>query len=96
MIHDLEADRPPIEILAYAAKGNRDKVSPEKFLLSVDTVRTRLRKIYKKLHVRLRTEALLKFLPADHWLQAVRRHPPELSLPDSAPRSRALSGKWGW
>jgi DNA-binding NarL/FixJ family response regulator len=50
------------EVLAYVAKGYRDKELAEKFFLSVDTVRTHLRNIYKKLHVRSRTEAVLKYL----------------------------------
>lgn len=50
------------EILAYLAKGYHDKEIADKFFLSVQTVRTHLRNIYKKLHVRSRTEAVLKFI----------------------------------
>jgi len=50
------------EILAYLAKGYHDKEIADKFFLSVKTVRTHLRNIYKKLHVRSRTEAVLKYL----------------------------------
>jgi DNA-binding NarL/FixJ family response regulator len=50
------------EILAAVAKGYRDKEVAERLFLSPDTVRTHLRNIYKKLHVRTRTEAVLKFL----------------------------------
>jgi DNA-binding NarL/FixJ family response regulator len=50
------------EILAYLAKGYQDKEIADKFFLSVKTVRTHLRNIYKKLHVRSRTEAVLKYL----------------------------------
>ncbi len=51
-----------MEILSFLAKGYHDKEIAEKFFLSVKTVRTHLRNIYKKLHVRSRTEAVLKFL----------------------------------
>jgi DNA-binding NarL/FixJ family response regulator len=50
------------EILAAVAKGFRDKEVAEQMFLSVDTVRTHLRNIYRKLHVRSRTEAVLKYL----------------------------------
>lgn len=50
------------EILAYLAKGYHDKEIAEKFFLSVKTIRTHLRNIYRKLHVRSRTEAVLKYL----------------------------------
>jgi DNA-binding NarL/FixJ family response regulator len=51
-----------MEILSSVAKGNRDKEVAEQLFLSVETVRTHLRNIYKKLHVRSRTEAVLKYL----------------------------------
>lgn len=50
------------EILSYVAKGYQDKEVAEKLFLSVETVRKHLRNIYQKLHVRSRTEAVLKFL----------------------------------
>jgi len=50
------------EILGYVAKGYHDKEIAEKLFLSDATVRAHLRNIYKKLHVRSRTEALLKYL----------------------------------
>ena len=50
------------EILSLVAKGFRDKEVAEKFFISVETVRKHLRNIYQKLHVRSRTEAVLKFL----------------------------------
>jgi len=50
------------EILSYLSKGYHDKEIADHFFLSVKTVRTHLRNIYKKLHVRSRTEAVLKFL----------------------------------
>ena len=51
------------EILSYLAKGYQDKEIAEKFFLSVKTIRTHLRNIYKKLHVHSRTEAGLKCRP---------------------------------
>ncbi len=51
-----------LEILSFVAKGYHDKEIADKFFLSVKTVRTHLRNIYKKLHVRSRTEAVLKYL----------------------------------
>ena len=50
------------EILSYVAKGYQDKEIAGKFFLSSETIRTHLRNIYKKLHVRSRTEATLKYL----------------------------------
>jgi DNA-binding NarL/FixJ family response regulator len=50
------------EVLSYVAKGYQDKEVAEKFFLSVETVRKHLRNIYQKLHVRSRTEAVLKYL----------------------------------
>lgn len=50
------------EILSFLAKGYHDKEIADKFFLSIKTVRTHLRNIYKKLHVRSRTEAVLKYL----------------------------------
>lgn len=50
------------EILSYVAKGYQDKEVAEKLFLSVETVRKHLRNIYQKLHVRSRTEAVLKLL----------------------------------
>ena len=50
------------EILALVAKGFRDKEVAGQFFISIETVRKHLRNIYQKLHVRSRTEAVLKFL----------------------------------
>jgi DNA-binding NarL/FixJ family response regulator len=50
------------EVLSYVAKGYQDKEIAEKFFLSVETIRKHLRNIYQKLHVRSRTEAVLKYL----------------------------------
>ena len=51
-----------VEILSHLAKGYHDKEIADRFFLSIKTVRTHLRNIYKKLHVRSRTEAVLKYL----------------------------------
>ena len=51
-----------MEILSYLAKGYHDQEIADKLFLSVKTVRTHLRNIYQKLHVRSRTEAVLKYL----------------------------------
>jgi DNA-binding NarL/FixJ family response regulator len=50
------------EVLSYVAKGYQDKEIATKFFLSVETIRKHLRNIYQKLHVRSRTEAVLKYL----------------------------------
>lgn len=51
-----------MEILSYLSKGYHDKEIADHFFLSVKTVRTHLRNIYQKLHVRSRTEAVLMYL----------------------------------
>ncbi len=50
------------EILSFVAKGYRDKEVADTLFISHETVRKHLRNIYEKLHVRSRTEAVLKFL----------------------------------
>jgi DNA-binding NarL/FixJ family response regulator len=50
------------EILAYLAKGHLYKEIAATLHISVETVRTHLRNVYEKLHVRTRTEAVLKYL----------------------------------
>lgn len=49
------------EILSQLTKGYANKEIADKMSLSVSTVRTHLRHIYEKLHVRSRTEAAMKF-----------------------------------
>jgi DNA-binding NarL/FixJ family response regulator len=51
-----------MEILSYLAKGFHDREIADTLFLSIKTVRTHLRNIYKKIHVRSRTEAVLKYL----------------------------------
>jgi DNA-binding NarL/FixJ family response regulator len=50
------------EILGHLAKGYRYKEIADTLAISLDTVRTHLRRIYEKLHVHSRTEAVVKFL----------------------------------
>jgi DNA-binding NarL/FixJ family response regulator len=50
------------EILQQLAKGYSTKEIADRSSISVNTVRTHLQHIYEKLHVRSRTEAVLKFL----------------------------------
>jgi DNA-binding NarL/FixJ family response regulator len=51
-----------MEILSHLARGYNDKEIADGLFLSINTVRTHLRNIYQKLHVRSRTEAVLKYL----------------------------------
>lgn len=50
------------EILQHLSKGYSTKEIAERLSVSVNTVRTHLQHIYDKLHVRSRTEAVVKFL----------------------------------
>lgn len=50
------------EILQQLAKGYSTKEIADRSSISVNTVRTHLQHIYEKLHVRSRTEAILRFL----------------------------------
>jgi DNA-binding NarL/FixJ family response regulator len=50
------------EILAHLSKGYSTKEIADRLSVSVNTVRTHLQHIYDKLHVRSRTEAVVKFL----------------------------------
>jgi len=51
------------EILSYLAKGYRYKEIADTMFISIETVRTHLRNIYEKLHVRSRAEAVIKAFP---------------------------------
>jgi DNA-binding NarL/FixJ family response regulator len=51
-----------MEVLSYVAQGYPDKEIAEKLSLSSETIRTHLRNTYRKLHVRSRTEAMVKYL----------------------------------
>jgi DNA-binding NarL/FixJ family response regulator len=50
------------EVLGLLAKGYITKEIADQLAISFDTVRFHLKHIYQKLHVRSRTEALLKYL----------------------------------
>lgn len=50
------------EVLEYLAKGFLYKEIAEQLQISFETVHTYIRRIYEKLHVRSRTEAVAKFL----------------------------------
>lgn len=50
------------EILALVAKGLTNKEIAPKLNIGYDTVRAHLRRIYEKLHVRCRAEAVTKYL----------------------------------
>ncbi len=50
------------EILDLLAKGYATKEIADKLSVSVNTIRTHLQHIYEKLHVRSRTEAVIKYL----------------------------------
>lgn len=50
------------EVLALLAKGCLSKEIARQLSVSVETVNTHLKHIYEKLHVRSRTEAVIKFL----------------------------------
>ena len=56
------------EVLTYLAKGYRYKEIADILSISVLTVRSHLRRIYEKLHVRSRTEAVVKYLGSKHSL----------------------------
>lgn len=50
------------EVLTCLAQGYRYKEIADRLAINVETVRTHLRRIYEKLHVSSRTEAVVKFL----------------------------------
>jgi DNA-binding NarL/FixJ family response regulator len=52
------------EVLKFLSKGFSNKEIADQIQLSVETVRTYLKSIYKKLHVRSRTEAVLRYGPS--------------------------------
>lgn len=53
------------EVLTLLSKGFLYKEIAAELAISLDTVRTHLRRIYEKLHVHSRTEAVVKFLERD-------------------------------
>jgi DNA-binding NarL/FixJ family response regulator len=57
-----ELSKRELEILTLLAKGCENKEVAEALAISFETVRVHVRHIYEKLHVRSRTEAVVKFL----------------------------------
>jgi DNA-binding NarL/FixJ family response regulator len=51
-----------VEILQQLSEGYRYKEIADRLKINVETVRTHLRRVYEKLHVSSRTEAVVKFL----------------------------------
>lgn len=51
-----------LELLSLLSQGYLYKEIGEKMFISIDTVRSHIRNIYQKLHVRTRTEALLRYM----------------------------------
>jgi len=51
-------------ILIELSKGHANKEIADNLAIAVPTVRTHLRRIYEKIHVRSRTEAIVKYLAA--------------------------------
>ena len=50
------------EVLALLSKGYSNKEIADKISLSTDTIRTHLKHIYEKMHVRSRTEAVVRYM----------------------------------
>lgn len=63
------------EILALLTQGYSNKEIADRLSVSFDTVRTHLRHVYEKLHVRSRTEAATKYLRATERLGAAADRP---------------------
>ena len=61
-MEELNLSKREMEILDCLSKGYRYKEIAEILFISIDTVRSHIRKIYEKMHVRSRTEAVIKFL----------------------------------
>jgi DNA-binding NarL/FixJ family response regulator len=59
--HLAELSPREMELLDLVAKGLTNKEIAPKLNISYDTVRAHLRRIYEKLHVRCRTEAVMKY-----------------------------------
>jgi len=59
--HLAELSAREMELLDLVAKGLTNKEIAPKLNISYDTVRAHLRRIYEKLHVRCRTEAVMKY-----------------------------------
>ena len=58
--HDYQLTAREKEILTSLSRGNSYKLIAAEFEISMDTVRTHIKKIYQKLHVHSQTEAVAK------------------------------------
>ena len=50
------------QILQLVAEGHPNKLIADKLDMSFDTVRTHLKRVFKKLHVKSRTEAAMRYI----------------------------------
>ena len=50
------------QILQLVSEGDSNKLIAEKLDMSFETVHTHLKKVFKKLHVRSRTEAAMRYI----------------------------------
>ena len=50
------------EVLGFLVKGHLSKEVADRLFISVETVNYHLKQIYRKMHVRSRTEAVVKYL----------------------------------
>ena len=68
LTHDVAEDlsKREVEVLTYLSEGYRYKEIADRLSISILTVRSHLQRIYEKLHVRSRTEAVVKFLKSKH------------------------------
>jgi DNA-binding NarL/FixJ family response regulator len=57
------------EILTHLSEGLMYKEIAEKLFVSLDTVKTHIKNIYQKIHVRTRTEAVVKYYKSVHVIK---------------------------
>jgi len=50
------------QILHLVSEGDSNKLIANKLVMGIETVRTHLKKVFKKLHVRSRTEAAMRYI----------------------------------
>jgi DNA-binding NarL/FixJ family response regulator len=50
------------QILQLVSEGDSNKLIASKLAMGIETVRTHLKKVFKKLHVRSRTEAAMRYI----------------------------------
>jgi DNA-binding NarL/FixJ family response regulator len=71
-------------ILDRLAKGLTYQAIGDELGISVNTIRSHLRRVYEKLHVQSRTEAVVKYLGAMSAAVAARENPAQGASPGSA------------